>query len=198
MEKELYEKLMQKKKKGEKLDWNSITIDELEELFEENISDSTIADLYEITKSKVIYKRKKWDINMKNSIFKKMCNTDIYKNINLESKKRLLDRNNIPIISKALTHYLFRRGPVEDMHSDGKLSQEDMKILNKFMVDRLAGLLEFINEEEWLKLELLLNVYSIYGTDWDEPNPERDIINNIYNNELEDWKNKMDNYYKEN
>ena len=41
-------------------------------------------------------------------------------------------------IAKAITIFAFRNGPVENMHTDGKLSQEDMKTLNKFMVNRLA------------------------------------------------------------
>ena len=74
----------------------------------------------------------------------------------------MLNKDNIDTISIALTHYLFRNGPVEDMHSEGKLSQEDMKTLNKFMVNRIAGLLQIINKEEWLKIELLLDYYNTY------------------------------------
>ena len=82
--------------------------------------------------------------------------------LNQGSKERLLNKDNIDTISIALTHYLFRNGPVEDMHSEGKLSQEDMKTLNKFMVNRIAGLLQIINKEEWLKIELLLDYYNTY------------------------------------
>ena len=79
----------------------------------------------------------------------------LFENLNKSSKERLLNKDNTDTISIALTHYLFRNGTVEDIHSEGKLSQEDMKTLNKFMVNRIAGLLEIINKEEWLKLELL-------------------------------------------
>jgi len=44
----------------------------------------------------------------------------------------------INFISKSLTVYAFRNGPVEDMHAEGKLSEEDMQILNKYMVEKLA------------------------------------------------------------
>ena len=84
----------------------------------------------------------------------------MFKNLNKSSKERLLNEKNIDTISIALTHYLFRNGPVEDMHRDGKLSQNDMKTLNKFMANRIAGLLQTINKAEWLKLELLLNYYN--------------------------------------
>ena len=172
MEQDLYKKLVERKNKGEKLIWDEITKKELEELFEKN-SDNTIAELYGVTKSQVITKRKKWDIKQINYTLKRFFSEDLNKNLcehlNQTSKDRLLNEDNIDIISISLTHYLFRNGPVEDIHSAGKLSQEDMKTLNKFMVNRIAGLLKTINNGEWLKLELLLNYYSLFGKHWDKP-----------------------------
>ena len=138
MEQNLYEKLLKQKNEGKKLDWNSITKEELENLFEKH-SDSIIAELYDITKSQVTNKRRKWDIKLYNSTIKEFLNDDtnkiLFKNLNRDSKNRLLNEKNIDSIAIGLTHYLFRNGPVEDMHSEGKLSQNDMKILNKFMVN---------------------------------------------------------------
>ena len=165
MEKNLYQELVERKNKGEKLEWNNITKEELEELFEEH-TDNMIADLYDVSKSQVKSKRDKWDIKMINYTFEKFLsedfNKDLFENLNQGSKERLLNKDNIDTISVALTHYLFKNGPVEDMHSEGKLSQEDMKTLNKFMVNRIAGLLQIINKEEWLKIELLLDYYNTY------------------------------------
>ncbi len=181
----LYNKLKYKKENGEKLDWDKITKEELEELFEEDIPDSMVSDLYNVSQSKVTYKRKKWNINMRSSIRKQIIESDLYQGLNAESKKRLFDRDNLENISKALTHYIFRNGPVEDMHGNGKLSQQDMKILNKFMVDRIAGILETIYEGDWLKLELLLDFYSNFGTNWDKPNPDKKEIELLYKKSLE-------------
>ena len=61
MEKNLYQKLIERKKQGKQLEWNNITREELEELFENN-TDSMIAELYGVTKSQVKSKRNKWDI----------------------------------------------------------------------------------------------------------------------------------------
>lgn len=70
---------------------------------------------------------------------------------------------------------------MKNIHSKGKLSQEDMKTLNKFMVNRIAGLLETLNKGEWLKLELLLNYYSMFfGKNWDKPIPDIDEIDLKY------------------
>ena len=165
MNQNLYEELLKQKNEGKKLDWNSITKEELENLFEEH-SDSIIAELYDITKSQVTSKRRKWDIKLYNYAIKKFLNDDtnkiLFKNLNQDSKNRLLNEKNIDSIAIGLTHYLFRNGPVENMHSEGKLSQDDMKTLNKFMVNRIVGLLQTINNGEWLKLELLLDYYTTY------------------------------------
>ncbi len=96
----------------------------------------------------------------------------------------MLQEDNIDTISIALTHYLFRNGPVEDMHSDGELSQEDMKTLNKFMVNRIAGLLTTMNKEEWLKLELLLNFYRLFGGNLDKPVADTDEIDMLFSKEF--------------
>lgn len=183
MEKDLYQKLVERKNKGEELEWNNITKEELEELFEKN-TDNMIANLYGVSKSQVKYKREKWDIKLINYTLKKFLSEEsdknLFESLNQSSKNRLLDKDNFDTISIALTHYLFRNGPVEDMHSAGKLSQEDMKTLNKFMVNRISGLLKTLDEGEWLKLELLLNFYRIFGRNWDKPVPDTDEIDIIY------------------
>lgn len=187
MEQNLYQELVERKNKGEKLEWNNITKEELEELFEEH-TDNMIADLYDVSKSQVKSKREKWDIKLINYTLKKFFSEDfnksLFENLNQNSKERLLSKDNIDSISIALTHYLFRNGPVEDMHSDGKLSQEDMKTLNKFMVNRIAGLLKTLDKGEWLKLELLLNFYSLFGKDWDKPVPDTTEIDMMYSNKF--------------
>ncbi len=176
---QLYNKLSERKNSGEKLVWDEITREELEDLFED-IPDSMIAELYGVSKADVTKKRKKWNITMNNCIIKKVVEKfpdyDFSKVSNNTSKAIMLSEDNIDNLSIALTHYLFRNGPVEDMHSEGKLSQEDMKTLNKFMVNRIAGLLETINKNEWGKLEKLFIFYSLYGKDWDKPVPDTEEI----------------------
>ena len=178
MEQDLYNKLLEKKNKGEKLEWDNITKEELEKLFEE-VTDNMIAELYEVKKSQVQTKRNKWNIKQRNYIIKNFLEQN---QINQISKNKLLNRDNIDMISIALAHYLFRNGPVENMHSEGKLSQKDMKTLNKFIVNRIAGLLKTVNDEEWFKLELLFNFYKHYGNDWDTPIADTEEIDVIYKN----------------
>lgn len=66
------------------------------------------------------------------------------------------------------------------MHAEGKLSQEDMKILNKFIVNRIAGILETIKKDEWIKLGLLLKDYSFFGRGWDKPIPDTEELEYSY------------------
>ena len=179
-----YEELLKKKEKGEKLDWNNISKDQLMKLFfEENISDRLIADLYGVTKGKVTYKRNKVEVTFNSKDYYNLAYEAIKKEhpelIN-NAKNNLLRESNIESVSIALTHYLFRNGPVEDIHENGQLSQEDMKTLNKYMVNRIAGLLKMIHNNDWIKLELLLEYNSRYGKDWDKVECDTSEADRLY------------------
>jgi hypothetical protein len=40
------------------------------------------------------------------------------------------------------------------------------------MVNRIAGLLTTIADNNWLNLELLLSYYGLFGTEWDKAEPD--------------------------
>lgn len=167
--------------------WQEITAETLKRLsYEEGMPDSLIAEKYGVTKAQVRYKRNKFGISFKNKMYEEFAlqNGEIFEQLNRDSKERLLKQENIDGIAKALTHYAFRNGPVEDMHADGKLSQEDMKILNKYMVNRLAGILVAIQEGRWLQLELLYAYLQSYGADWDKAEPDLEDLNIIWQQTL--------------
>ncbi len=52
-----------------------------------------------------------------------------------------LDFETIDMLSKGITQFAFRSGPVEEMHASNKLTQKDMKTLNKYMTNRITELL---------------------------------------------------------
>ena len=58
----------------------------------------------------------------------------------MENDKPLDDKDIIHNLSVATTHIIYRNGPVEDMHADGKLTDYAMMNINKFMVNRLGGI----------------------------------------------------------
>lgn len=72
-------------------------------------------------------------------------------------------------IAKALTHFAFRNGPVEDMHAKGKLTQKDMKTLNKFMVNRMAYAIDLLFSDDTIdKFNSLVYFHDRnYGHEWD-------------------------------
>ncbi len=162
------------------MEWNKITPDELRHLYyDKEMTDSQIAAMFDVSIGKVTYKRKKFNINIKNMVYEQFLKSDIFIKMNAESKKRLLQRDNIDSISKAVTHFIFRNGPVEDMHANNQLSEHDMMTLNKYMVNKIAGLLTAIANDDWLKLEFLFLHYKIYGSQWDNAEPDMKEIDLI-------------------
>ena len=81
-------------------------------------------------------------------------------------------------IAKDLTVYAFRNGPVEDMHANCQLSQEDMKTLNKYLVDALAKYFYLCYEERYDDIPYLLAETHLYHREWDDAdisNLEEDV-----------------------
>lgn len=154
-------------------DWNNITADELSQLYT-RMSAGRIAELYQVSIGKVRYKLRKYKITIKQQIYQEFLeqNDELLQELNTRAKERLLQGNLINQYAKAITHFAFRNGPVENMHSMGKLSEEDMKELNQFMVNRIAGLLVKMFDGQWLQIELLLSYYEEYGTNWDQAIPD--------------------------
>lgn len=76
----------------------------------------------------------------------------------------LKDKDIIHKLSVTTAHYAYRNGPIEDMHADRKKSiyDEDMKILNKIIVNRLATIFSFILDIDKLnKIKEKLNCDNI-------------------------------------
>lgn len=155
--------------------WDTVTEEELKHLYyEEGMTDREIAERFGVSMGKVAYKRRKYGISVKNMVYQQFMdeNSELFAQLNENSRERLLRRENIDAISKAVTHYAFRNGPVEDMHANGQLSQQDMKTLNKYMVNRIAGLLAAAMDGSWLQLEQLFSYYRFFGGDWDAAEPD--------------------------
>ena len=83
-----------------------------------------------------------------------------------------LDFETIDMLSKGITLFAFRSGPVEEMHSKGKLTQKDMKTLNKFMINRIAGLLQNIFNGDVANALKVLTFYASLSSDWDSAKPD--------------------------
>ena len=83
-----------------------------------------------------------------------------------------LDFETIDMLSKGITQFVFCCGPAEEMHSRGKLTQTDMKTLNKFMTNRIAVLLTTILNGDVAKVLKVLTFYASLSSDWDSCKPD--------------------------
>ncbi|MHB1652322.1 MAG: hypothetical protein ACYCVD_07570 [Desulfitobacteriaceae bacterium] len=167
-----FERLTEEKMKGKIPNFDHITVNQLRILYlDEEKSDSELAGLFEVKKSKVAYRRKKLGVTIRNSIIDEFLlgTSERAKDLNQQAKDEIFTEENVGKIAKALTHFAFRNGPVEDIHANEQLSQDDMKTLNKFMVNRLAYVFKLIQEERWIEFNTLIRSYEWYGHDWDEP-----------------------------
>lgn len=174
--------------------WKSIDKMELKYLYyEQNLSDRAIAELYGVTKNQVRYKRSKYGISIRHKIIDDFISYDneLFKDLSNNSKNRLLKSEYIDSVSKSLTHHIFRNGPVEDMHASGQLSEEDMKTLNKYMVNRLAGILLAVYENKWLQLELLHEFLKGFGDQWDPAEPDMEDLDLIWERNINLIKNNL-------
>lgn len=159
-------------------EWESITKEELAELAKE-LPNSVIAEKYGVTVGQVRYKRKKFGITMYDMAFQHVLekkNMQKIKNA-ISARDQLINRDNIDSLAKAITQYAFRSGPVEQIHIEGKLTDKDMKTLNKYMVNRIAGLLQKAFDGEW---EEMTNVFAFYVKlcdGWDKAVPDTKDFN---------------------
>jgi hypothetical protein len=155
------------------LDWNAITPEELREL-NEKMSDSRIAEMYKVSVGKVRYKRKKFGISLMDRIWADLRakNNETLLTLNGSALRMLLENPDIDMLAKAITQYAFRSGVVENMHGAGKLSDADMKELNIFFANRVAGILVKVFAGEWMQILLLFDFYKTLAADWDAVEPD--------------------------
>ncbi len=177
----LFEAFQLRKSNGEVLDFNKVTLNELKQVhWEEDKFDSEIADLFDVKVSKVTHKRRKMGITRKVMILEDLLknkDTD-YNDLNNKALERIMIIENIDLISKALTNFAFRSGPVEDIHSNNQLTQANMKTLNKFMVKRLSYVIQLLIESRGIEFYYLIRSNSIFTTGWDVA--EEDGGDNFY------------------
>lgn len=188
----LYDKFSNRKKLGENIDLDELTPEKLRILFiEEGISDGRIAELFDVKPSKITYLRRKNEITIRNSIVDEFIN-NIPKEIDEKSKEELFNDGNITKIAKAITHFSFRNGPIENMHADRNknITDQDMKVLNKYMVNRLAYIFSLMIEDRWFEFNFLINsMDKMFGHGWDEADPDDGGMGELLKSELDRYRN---------
>lgn len=77
-----------------------------------------------------------------------------------------LNNDMINRYAKAMTGYCFRNGPIENFHADKCLTDEQMKELNIFMVDRMGYCLRLFNEQRFDDLNTLISYHYLTCKRW--------------------------------
>ncbi|MCL2358098.1 MAG: hypothetical protein FWC70_13260 [Defluviitaleaceae bacterium] len=169
--------------------WNEITRDQLKHLsYEQLLPDSAIAQKFGISVSKVRYKRKKFNLSAKTVCIEKFAdeNSEIYREINKQAKEWFTDAENLDSTARAIAGYVFRNnGVTENFHAKYKIPDEDMKMLNICIVNRIAGLLKYAASEDWNKLRKVLAYCNMFTTGWNPAEPDTEEFEKIYALEME-------------
>ncbi len=78
------------------------------------------------------------------------------------SKIKIKDENkDVLLLSKALTNYLYRYGPIVDIYRKYNISMEDKTILDKYTSDRIAGLLMLYLSKNYERINDIANKYNL-------------------------------------
>src|SRR5690625_4191329 len=161
----LYKKLLSKKKNDELIPFEELNIRDFEKLvIVEGKTEKQIVELFDVTLEEVEEKRKLMNIRNKSIDLLFKNRGELVKKLNKQAKNDLFKEENLSQIAIVITHFAFRNGPVEDMHasSNNQLSDENMKILNKFMVNRLAYVFELIMNEKWAEFAFLIDSHKFF------------------------------------
>jgi len=191
----LYNKYLEMKKEGRLPQIEELTVDHFKKLFvDEKVSDRKLASLFDEKQTRVSYLRRKHGVTIRNTAIDKFfeSGSELHVRVNEEMKREIFKEKNISTIAKAITHFAFRNGPIEDIHADEakKITDEDMKRLNKFMVNRLAYVFSLIVKEEWVKLAHLIQLKdSMFGSDWDEAIPDDGGMERIFKEMIDQFRN---------
>lgn len=87
-------------------------------------------------------------------------------------KVTIKDKNNdVLLLSKSLTNYLYGYGPIQDICRKYKIDKKDRQILDKYTSDRIAGLLMLYISKNFDRINDLVNKYN-FDNDITNINPE--------------------------
>ena len=120
-----------------------------------------IAEIYGVNKSRVKYKRRKYNISFKNKINNGLCTN---------KEEKLINSGNIEILSKAIAFYILK---------GDYINEDDSELLCKYTASRLAGLLTAAIDGKWVQLNEVLNFYIPFGENLGKVEPDMKEINDV-------------------
>ncbi len=78
----------------------------------------------------------------------------------------------VELITDALANYLYRYGPLSDIYKKYKVSQQDIKDLDKYTINRIGGLLMLYLANDKKRINDIVNKYNISNQLREEIIPE--------------------------
>ena len=75
---------------------------------------------------------------------------------------KIKDQNkDVLILSKSLTNYLYKYGPVQDIYRKYNINSKDRAILDKYTSDRIAGLIMLYISRNFDRIDDIANKYNL-------------------------------------
>ena len=73
--------------------------------------------------------------------------------------------------AKAIAALAFRNGPIEEVHADSRITQDEMKVIMKAAVDRVYVLL-LARDKSPTAYEAYMQAGDLFTSSWDDPDPK--------------------------
>lgn len=78
------------------------------------------------------------------------------------AKVHIADKNkDVEVVSKSLTNYLYRYGPMSDLALKYHISKDDLHRINQYTINRIAGLLMFYLSKDYKRINDIVNKYNV-------------------------------------
>lgn len=157
--------------------WADVTIEDFIWLINvRNQSLEDIADMYSVDEDEALRKAMEFNVTQDNinNILLSTENSTIQKEFCKAKAKELIIKD-VDSLAKKLAVDCFRNCPtLENRHSEGCLSENDMKEINIYASNRLAAYLDLVYKEEWFKLGVVLSLLHT-PANWQQTIPDPDI-----------------------
>lgn len=88
-------------------------------------------------------------------------------------KVHIKDKNeDVELLAKSFTNYLYGYGPIQDISRKYGIQAQDRKILDQYMVNRIAGLLMLYLSKNYTRINDIANKYNIDASLVENVSPE--------------------------
>ena len=170
------------------MEWKDVERRALEDMYYvRQMSDREIAEEFGVSKERVKYRRKKFNVTFQGKMLKHFAdnNEEVLRRLDEGAKGRLAALKDTDMLAALLGVYVLRNGPLGKLYEEGRLTREELKAAEDFTAGKLAGVLDAVEKKEWLKLELLYNYYIDNMHTLQPAVPDREELEIVFMNHIE-------------